>query len=206
MTTPDEILRVVAPMWDQEVKPHLEPSACIAAARTLAGVFDYFDIDYSVVPIGVMVANELGFQSMGVLHPDDWPTAAWTLGVASWTAHKGSGWNGHLVVVTADEPRIFIDLDARQFDRVAKGIVTGGPLIRPYGEFDLVQRETEGLEHLSFAMFHTALPKGHYLWLPDEDNEDFLEAKDWKRPFEPVIGEAIRRCKGRQPRRVQRIA
>lgn len=204
MKTPDEIVRIVAPMWDQEIKPTLAPNACIAAARTLAGVFDYFDVDYSVVPVNVTAANEGAFISMGVLHPDDWPTAAWTIGISP--THKGEGWNGHVVVITADEPRIYIDLDARQFDRLAKGIVTDGPLIRRLDEFDLVQRETEGLEQYSFGMLHVALTKGHYLWTPDFENEDFLEAKDWNRPYEPVIGEMIRRCKGRNPRRVQRIA
>jgi hypothetical protein len=73
-------------------------------------------------------------------------------------------------------------------------------------KFALVKRETEGLEQFSFAMLHTPLPKGHYLWLPDGENEDFLYAKDWQRPYQPVIGEAIRRCKGRSHRKIERIA
>lgn len=199
----EDIVKVVAPLWDQEVKPLLEPAACIAACRTLAEVFDYFKIDYAVVPVSVVVANDLGFESMGRVHPDEFPTAAWTIGVDPSSSH--GGWGGHLVVITADEPRLYIDLDARQFDRFPQRIETGGPVIAPYDDFELVKRSEEGLEQFGFGMLHKPLVQGHYLWVPNLNNETFLDAKDWINPYDSVIGEAIRRCKGRTPRTLSRV-
>jgi hypothetical protein len=176
------IVHALADAWTAIVAPEVIPRACILAARVATEVLDYFSIPHVVQPVETIAANDACLTM--VLHDvpiADWPADAWNVAAGRRSAAvNGNGWPGHLAVVTTDW---YLDLSATQFDRPAKHIVTGGPVVRHVDEMTLDRW---------FIRF--PIVEGWYQWNP-EDNHTYRTARDWTVNGPEFAGPVIRRLK-----------
>lgn len=180
--TEAEVVAALVAAYPREVECFTTQRLCVMAARIGSEALGYFGIGCRVVPVEMMVFNDLAAEAIvGRLPFSEWPEDAWSIGVTRDT--PGPGYAGHLLIET-EEGRI-LDLSARQFDRPGRMDVRGP---RVWTSADL--RTTI---HPGELMAHE--PGLTWLWTPFVD-ASYRRAPDWRRGSEiagPVI-RAMRAC------------
>lgn len=173
-------VHALAAAWTDLVAPFFAPRVCILAARVAHEALTYLDVPHGVQPVQAVVANDIALAMMvGDLPMADWPDEAWNVSAGS-QSNLGNGWAGHVAVIADNW---YLDLSATQFDRPAKNIATGGPIVRH-------------LDEMAFDTGYIRFPvaEGWYQWRP-EDNPTYRTAPDWKVNGPEFAGPVIRRLK-----------
>lgn len=105
-------------------------NSCIVSTRLGLMVLEAVGIKARAQAVHVLVMNLKAWRlSQDRVPVEQWPDDAWSVGVND--RAEGTGWSGHLVVMarTLETPRLLIDITADQFDRPARDMVVGGPVI-----------------------------------------------------------------------------
>jgi len=154
----------VAEVVRRHILTEYRPDSCIASARAVIDVCGYFGIKAKPQPVRLMVWNRLGAELAAAKLPvDQWPAAAWSVGIEA-TGDYGNGrWDGHLVAVTGTH---LIDASLDQASRPDKGITVGPRAeLLPAGWPQRIVR---------------AAPRGAVVaWEPVED-EHYRDSPNWK--------------------------
>jgi hypothetical protein len=179
------ILRRLVDQWVETVQPFTNVSACVLAARVGHEVLDYFGIPHTVQPVFCSAVNDKMWAQVLTGKPmtnsaDD---GSWGVGAGKGVG-DGTGWPGHVVLIT---DKHYIDLTVEQFDRPKKDIVSGGPLVAPLHEFELIDNE-------AVTMLYRPLSKGRLMWMPQE-NPSYKQTIDWRANYKLVAGPIIRSIK-----------
>lgn len=110
--------------WEQVTRERpLNPAHCILGTRTLFEALRRVGVDSKVVTVEALAANREadGLIRRGVPYTE-WPSTAWSVGAV--TTAPGSGYPGHVVLVTTvDDGTFLLDSSTGQFRRPRYGIV-----------------------------------------------------------------------------------
>lgn len=156
------------------------PDSCIESTRAIAEVYRYFG--HRLVPVATRVA----FYTAEAYATN--AARGWAVGVTGTGEITNGGWDGHLVGLVDDA--WLVDGSADQFDRPAKGLHVGGPVVVATDRAQLdnglsLADDASGL----VAVYRTI------------DNTSWRRAPAWTRNtavMRTVVGEAIRQV-GKRP-------
>lgn len=174
------ICNAIKDSWIEFVAPRVTPNSCVLAAKVVSEVLKRLGLSAFVVPMKAMAVNDVMLDhQLNNVHYAQWSEDAWSVGVgyektdASRVDNRlGAGFDGHLIVSTSTH---FVDLTAGQFDRPAKGIDTGGPIVVPLDSLDFA---------FSFPVdpasrfIYRELNEGHILYEQSEDYS-YEKSRDW---------------------------
>lgn len=184
----EAVARALCQAWSEESE-HLRVNSCVLAARVAEEAMACAGILVHVRAVGACCANDEGLVALASGRPtEEWGPDAWTVGASLSAEGMGlPGWAGHLVVET---PSSLLDLTAAQFDRPARGIETGGPLVLPWAAMVPADAPT-----LPPALTVPLPGLGHYIVWGEADNRGFRDAPDWRRNYRDFAGPVIRRMR-----------
>ncbi len=180
------VLESLREQWIQDWQPDLQKNACILAGRLGKSVIDLCGLNVKVVPVGVVVYNQSGWDNQ-FTHSADLPDSAWNVACTGRIKNldvavtSTGGWDGHLLLETDN---YFLDLTANAFSRPEHGINIPGPLLVHKDQITtLHERDSQFKCHEVFqaAEFsQIALGSGcTYNFSPELWNTDYRKSPNW---------------------------
>lgn len=102
--------------------------SCILTTRVAIEVMHYAGHKAArPLAVKVIAANREAQEELRAGRmPDEWPEAAWSVGVQGTGSRASGRWDGHLIVACGD---VLADLTADQFHRPDKGLPCPGPIV-----------------------------------------------------------------------------
>ena len=191
MTSEKQVLQKISGMWAnyRYRESHLHARQCVLATRFASIVLTHAGIEHEVVPVGVCVYNQKGWDFVKASTPftkdgDEWSVR---VSVDNPVALGSDEKCGHVAIIT---PNYYYDPTSEQLSRPHRQMEIPNSIIRS------VDKMSEMDESLAIAkkqfrpnrVFHFPVMSSHYTWTIERHNTNYKEGNlCWEQTPDEVI-------------------
>lgn len=183
-------LEKISEMWAnyRYRESHLKANQCILATRFASIVLTYAEIEHEVVPVGVCVYNQKGWDFVKANTPftkegDEWSVL---ISVDNPVAYGSNERAGHAVIIT---PNFYFDPTSEQISRPKRQMeILNSTLINSHKIIELDESFAPAKNQFkSNKVFYFPIMTSHYTFAVEEHNKEYKKGLCWEQTPEQVI-------------------